>query len=150
MIPKRPHASNPGVAPVPIIKFSAPAVHASEYGHLMLLCKRRSLIKAESCRPTDGFSLPKRAKVNLVGHIIRSNGGGGSRTLVPWQVDCHLYVRVQCVIVEPAGAHCQTTANSSQSCVLAGNRSALLPEHSAKRRFSISRGLPTGIGLPVY
>ncbi len=79
-----------------------------------------------------------------VGHIRHGQqiGGGGIRTLVPKQVEDHIYTRRLHVNVGPPVARSLTTADPSQSCVLAISRLTLLIEHSAGRRFISGRGSP--------
>ncbi len=49
-------------------------------------------------------------------------GGGGSRTLVPWQVDDNLYVHRLHVNLKSPDADSLTSGNSSPSWVLANGR----------------------------
>ncbi len=79
----------------------------------------------------------------------KRNGGGGIRTLVPKQVEDHIYTRRLHVNVGPSVARSLTTAGPSQSCVLAISRLTLLIEHSASRRFISGRGSPLGTVLLV-
>ncbi len=78
------------------------------------------------------------------------NGGGGSRTLVPWQVEEHFYTLRLQVNVESQAARSLTAHDPSRSCVLTDDRSTLSSGHSAGRQFFAGRGLPTGTGLPFF
>ncbi len=77
-------------------------------------------------------------------------GGGGSRTLVPWQVEEHFYMLRLQVNVESWAAGSLTAHDPSRSCVLTDDRSTLSSGHSAGRQFFAGRGLPTGTGLPFF
>ena len=67
-----------------------------------------------------------------IAEIRKEYGGGGSRTLVPWQVSASFYVRRSKFVVILSVAYDLATGRTSPSCVLTNVQETLTSEQSAK------------------